>query len=35
MKKAAKDTDFMSAAQYRDEMFALKNILKDKFGLED
>ena len=35
MKKAAKDTDFMSAAQYRDEMFALKNILKEKFGLED
>jgi excinuclease ABC subunit B len=35
MKKAAKDTDFMSAAQYRDEMFALKNILKEKFGIED
>jgi excinuclease ABC subunit B len=35
MKKAAKDTDFMSAAQYRDEMFALKNILKEKFGEED
>jgi len=35
MKKAAKDTDFMSAAQYRDEMFALKTILKEKFGLED
>ncbi len=35
MKKAAKDTDFMSAAQYRDEMFALKNLLKDKFGVED
>ena len=35
MKKAAKDTDFMSAAQYRDEMFALKNILKEKYGEED
>ncbi len=35
MKKAAKDTDFMSAAQYRDEMFALKNILKEKFGEDD
>ena len=35
MKKAAKDTDFMSAAQYRDEMFALKSILKEKYGLED
>jgi excinuclease ABC subunit B len=35
MKKAAKDTDFMSAAQYRDEMFALKNILKEKFGLDE
>jgi excinuclease ABC subunit B len=35
MKKAAKDTDFMSAAQYRDEMFALKNLLKEKFGIED
>jgi excinuclease UvrABC nuclease subunit len=30
MKKAANDTDFMSAAQYRDEMFALKNLLKEK-----
>jgi excinuclease ABC subunit B len=27
MKKAAKDMDFMSAAQYRDEMFALKKKL--------
>lgn len=35
MKKAAKDTDFMSAAQYRDEMFALKALLKEKFGIED
>jgi len=35
MKKAAKDTDFMSAAQYRDEMFALKNLLKEKYGIED
>jgi excinuclease ABC subunit B len=28
MKKAAKDLDFMTAAQYRDELFALKKKLK-------
>jgi len=28
MKKAAKDLDFMSAAQFRDELFALKDQLK-------
>ena len=28
MKKAAKDLDFISAAQYRDELFALKKQLK-------
>jgi excinuclease ABC subunit B len=32
MKKAAKDLDFMAAAQYRDELFALKKQFKDKFG---
>ncbi len=29
MKKAAKDLDFISAAQFRDELFALKKKLKD------
>ncbi len=29
MKKAAKELDFMSAAQYRDELFALKKKLKE------
>ena len=29
MKKAAKDLDFISAAQYRDEMFALKKRIKE------
>ncbi|MCB0662756.1 MAG: excinuclease ABC subunit UvrB [Saprospiraceae bacterium] len=29
MKKAAKDLDFITAAQYRDELFALKKQLKD------
>jgi excinuclease ABC subunit B len=28
MKQAAKDLDFISAAQYRDELFALKKKLK-------
>ncbi len=32
MKKAAKAQDFLSAAQYRDEMFGLKELLKEKFG---
>jgi excinuclease ABC subunit B len=31
MKKAAKDLDFITAAQYRDELFALKKQLKDAF----
>jgi excinuclease ABC subunit B len=31
MKAAAKDLDFITAAQYRDEMQALKKKLKDKF----
>ncbi len=30
MKEAAKDLDFISAAKYRDEMFALKKKLKEK-----
>jgi excinuclease ABC subunit B len=33
MKKAAKDLDFITAAQYRDEMMALKKQLKEKFDL--
>jgi len=28
MKKAAKELDFITAAQYRDEVFALKKKLK-------
>ncbi|MBK9337351.1 MAG: excinuclease ABC subunit UvrB [Lewinellaceae bacterium] len=32
MKKAAKDLDFITAAQLRDEMLALKKQLKEKFG---
>jgi excinuclease ABC subunit B len=28
MKKAAKELDFITAAQYRDELFALKKKLK-------
>ena len=31
MKKAAKDLDFISAAQYRDELFALKKKYKEAF----
>lgn len=34
MKKAAKDLDFITAAQYRDEMLALKKLLAEKFGAE-
>ena len=30
MKKAAKDLDFITAAQFRDELFALKKKLKEK-----
>lgn len=30
MKKAAKDLDFIAAAQYRDELFALKKLQKEK-----
>ena len=31
MKKAAKDLDFITAAQYRDELFALKKRLKEVY----
>ncbi len=34
MKAAAKDLDFITAAQYRDEMLALKKKLKEKYALE-
>ena len=30
MKKAAKELDFISAAQYRDEVFAMKEQLKNR-----
>ncbi|MFK8102888.1 MAG: excinuclease ABC subunit UvrB [Saprospiraceae bacterium] len=33
MKKAAKDLDFITAAQHRDELFAIKKKMKDKFGM--
>lgn len=32
MLKAARDTDFLSAARYRDEMQSLQKLLKEKFG---
>lgn len=32
MKKAAKDLDFISAAQFRDEMLALKKLMAERFG---
>lgn len=32
MEKAAKDMDFLEAAKLRDEMFALENAYKDRFG---
>ncbi|OFY95291.1 MAG: excinuclease ABC subunit B, partial [Bacteroidetes bacterium RIFOXYB2_FULL_35_7] len=31
MEKAAKELDFVSAAQYRDELYKLQNLLKEKF----
>ncbi|MCS6928163.1 MAG: excinuclease ABC subunit UvrB [Saprospiraceae bacterium] len=34
MKKAAKELDFLTAAQLRDEMFALKKQLRERFGVE-
>jgi excinuclease ABC subunit B len=33
MKDAAKDLDFIMAAQYRDELFALKKKYKDRYGM--
>jgi excinuclease ABC subunit B len=32
MLQAAKDTDFLSAAKFRDEMQQMQKLLKDKFG---
>jgi excinuclease ABC subunit B len=32
MERAAKDMEFMEAAKYRDEMFALEKMIKEKFG---
>ncbi len=32
MKKAAKELDFISAAQFRDEMLALKKSMRERFG---
>jgi excinuclease ABC subunit B len=34
MEKCAKDLDFIQAAQYRDEMFRLKDFLKKKYGVD-
>ena len=31
MKKSAKELDFIMAAQFRDELFELRKILKDRF----
>ncbi|MDA3930374.1 MAG: helicase-related protein [Prolixibacteraceae bacterium] len=33
MEKCAKDLDFIQAAQYRDEMFRLKELLKEKYNI--
>ncbi|RZK49786.1 MAG: excinuclease ABC subunit UvrB [Pedobacter sp.] len=32
MQKAAKDTDFLLAARYRDELFALEKMFEERFG---
>lgn len=32
MQQAAKDLDFLAAARFRDEMFALQEVLKKKYG---
>jgi excinuclease ABC subunit B len=32
MEKAAKEMNFMEAAKLRDEMFAMQQLLKEKFG---
>jgi excinuclease ABC subunit B len=34
MKAAAKDLDFITAAQYRDELLALRKQLRDKYGVD-
>ncbi len=34
MKRAAKDLDFLTAAQKRDEMLALKKQLREKYGID-
>jgi len=34
MKKAAKDLDFITAAQLRDEMIALKKLIRERFAVE-
>jgi excinuclease ABC subunit B len=31
MERAAKDMEFMEAAKFRDEMFALEKMMKEKF----
>jgi excinuclease ABC subunit B len=33
MKEAAKELDFISAAQFRDELFSLKKKFKDRYGM--
>ena len=33
MKDAAKDLDFIMAAQFRDELFAMKKKFKDRYGM--
>lgn len=33
MKKAAKDLDTITAAQFHDEMLALKKMLRERFGV--
>jgi excinuclease ABC subunit B len=33
MKKAAKELDFITAAQFRDELFALRKRMKERFGI--
>ena len=33
MEKCAKELDFIQAAQYRDEMFRLKELLKEKYNV--
>ena len=32
MERAAKDMEFMEAAKFRDEMFALEKMMKEKFN---